>query len=154
MTNEDFYFRAPLHKGRGSKADYFAGTEHKTRFIHAFRILRQWSEDEVCTVYELDIHTPEGLSHHGDDRVAHREDRTDHLDVYGVRQRSQGCRIARQHARGASLKVYRLRNFEPARRALEWLCALPCLIFLFRSGDDVCDTCTRCLPFQLRSAWG
>lgn len=61
MTSEEFYFRAPLHEGPGSKAAYFAGAEHKTRFIHAFRILRQWSEgSEVCTVYELDIHTPEG----------------------------------------------------------------------------------------------
>lgn len=61
MVSEDFSFQAPLHDGRGSKSAYFAGAETKTRFIRAFRILRQWADgDDVSTVYELDIHTPEG----------------------------------------------------------------------------------------------
>lgn len=63
MASDDFSFRAPLHQARGDKAAYFAGAEHKTRFIEAFRILRQWADgEEVCTVYELDIRTPEGAA--------------------------------------------------------------------------------------------
>ena len=61
MVSEDFGFRAPLHDRHGSKSAYFAGAEAKTRFIRAFRILHQWAEGaDVSTVYELDIHTPEG----------------------------------------------------------------------------------------------
>lgn len=60
MVSEDFSFQAPLHDGRGSKLAYFAGAETKARFIRAFRILRQWADgDDVSTVYELDIQTPE-----------------------------------------------------------------------------------------------
>lgn len=63
MVSEDFSFQAPLHEGHGSKSAYFAGAEEKTRFIHAFRILRQWADgDDVSTVYELDIQTPEGTA--------------------------------------------------------------------------------------------
>ena len=61
MVSKDFSFRAPMHQGEGGKAAYFAGAERKTRFIDAFRILRQWQDgDDVCTVYELDVRTPEG----------------------------------------------------------------------------------------------
>jgi ketosteroid isomerase-like protein len=63
MVREDFSFRAPLHEGRGNKAAYFAGAESKTKFVRAFRILRQWvDDDEVSTIYELDIETPEGAA--------------------------------------------------------------------------------------------
>ncbi|WP_426661852.1 nuclear transport factor 2 family protein [Rhodanobacter aciditrophus] len=61
MVSDDFCFRAPMHQGEGSKAAYFAGAERKTRFIHAFRILRQWTQgNDVCTVYEIDVRTTEG----------------------------------------------------------------------------------------------
>lgn len=63
MVRPDFSFRAPLFPGRGDKAAYFAGAAHKARFIRAVRILRQWAEgNEVSTVYELDIETPEGAA--------------------------------------------------------------------------------------------
>src|SRR5690242_20537719 len=63
MASEDFTFRAPLHRGRGDKKAYFAGAEAKARFIHGFRILHQWARgDEVSTLYELDIRTPEGTA--------------------------------------------------------------------------------------------
>src|SRR5690242_9220849 len=63
MVSENFSFRAPLHEGLGDKAVYFAGAERKTRFIRALRILRQWADgEEVSTVYELDIQTPEGAA--------------------------------------------------------------------------------------------
>ena len=63
MVSEDFSFRAPLHQGEGGKGAYFAGADRKTRFIRAFRILRQWAQgDDVCTVSELDIQTPEGAA--------------------------------------------------------------------------------------------
>ncbi|MGB3496807.1 MAG: nuclear transport factor 2 family protein [Rhodanobacter lindaniclasticus] len=63
MVREDLSFRAPLHEGCGNKAAYFAGAESKTRFVRAFRILRQWvDDDEVSTVCELDMVTPEGAA--------------------------------------------------------------------------------------------
>lgn len=63
MVTEDFSFRAPLHQGSGDQAAYFAGAEHKTRFIRAFRILRQWVDgDQVATFYELDVQTREGAA--------------------------------------------------------------------------------------------
>lgn len=61
LVSEDFSFRAPLQEGRGDRSVYFAGAAEKVRFIRAFRILRQWVDgDDVSTVYELDIQTPEG----------------------------------------------------------------------------------------------
>ena len=63
MVSDDFSFQAPLHRGRGDKAAYFAGAQEKARFIRAFRMLRQWADgDEVSTLYELDIQTSEGAA--------------------------------------------------------------------------------------------
>lgn len=63
MVRDDFWFRAPLHEGRGDKAGYFAGAQRKMQYIRALRILRQWADgDDVSTVYELDIATPAGAA--------------------------------------------------------------------------------------------
>lgn len=63
MVREDFSFRAPLLDSPGGKAAYFAGAREKTRFIAGFRVLRQWADgNDVSTLYELDIRTPEGTA--------------------------------------------------------------------------------------------
>jgi hypothetical protein len=63
MVREDFSFNAPLLERTGDKNAYFAGAGKETRFIDAFRILHQWADgDDVSTLYELDIRTPEGAA--------------------------------------------------------------------------------------------
>ncbi len=63
MTRDDFSFHAPLLERIGDKHAYFAGADKKTRFIEAFRILRQWADgDDVSTLYELDIRTAKGAA--------------------------------------------------------------------------------------------
>ena len=61
MVREDFVFRAPLIEGHSDKAAYFSGAANKAKHIRAFRILRQWADNnEVSTFYELDIETSVG----------------------------------------------------------------------------------------------
>ncbi len=61
MATDDFHFRASQHEDEGDKNAYFAGSREKAKFIDHFRILRQWEDgDQVSTIYELSIRTPEG----------------------------------------------------------------------------------------------
>lgn len=58
---DDFSFRAPRIEGRGDQAAFFGGAEAKARYVRNLRILRQWEDgDDVSTVYELEVETPDG----------------------------------------------------------------------------------------------
>ncbi len=61
LVGDDFSFRASLREGVGDRAAYFAGAKAKAKYIEDFRVLRQWEDgDDVSTLYELDIRTPQG----------------------------------------------------------------------------------------------
>lgn len=51
------------YKQTGDRNTYFTNAARKTKFISAFRILHQRADgDDVSTLYELDIRTPEGTA--------------------------------------------------------------------------------------------
>lgn len=60
LVNESFSFEGPFLSVDGRDA-FFEGAEGLKAIVRGHRVLRQWEEDdEVSTVYELDLETPVG----------------------------------------------------------------------------------------------
>lgn len=56
----DFSFQGPFLRVQG-RDEFLTGAQGLRPVIRGHRLLRQWRDgDEICSIYEVDLHTPAG----------------------------------------------------------------------------------------------